>query len=182
MKLIKRKDKGLTLIEALIWFALFAAVIYSAFVMYNHYKNEQKIYTVSKELETIYKKTEAMFALTTNDVLNTLPVTKQDFLDFGIYPTTLKVRTVANTTSAFGPININYNGADGMQVNYTKIPKGEICSKIILSQKLIGWYKVNSLNYNSSLTPSSISSLCSGNGNVNLTFWMKSYQPENMNP
>lgn len=182
MKLIKNNNKGLTLIEALIWFALFAAVIYSAFVMFNHYRNEQKIYNVSQELESIYKTTEAMFALTTNDDMNKLALTKQDLLDFGVYPKTLKVRTASNTTSAFGPIDINYGGANGMAVNYTTIPRGEICSKIILSQKQVGWYKVGSLTYNDALTPTAVTNFCAGNGNLGLQFWMKSYQPETMNP
>jgi hypothetical protein len=175
------KNKGLTLIEALIWFAIFAAVIYSAFVMFNNYRQEQKIQIVSKELESIYKKITSLSEMTTMADMYKFSLSKKDLLDFGVYPETLKVRTASNTTSAFGVMDIGYLGSDGFAVTYTQIPPGKVCSKIILSQKLVGWTEVigssTSLNFYGGLDVDKITKFCSGNDNIYLQFRMKPYAP-----
>lgn len=177
MKLIKRKSKGLTLIEALIWFALFAAVIYSAFVMYNHYKTEQNIYNVGQELEHIFKYSEVFLSQNSQQSIVKQGLNDSDLILAGVYPK-LKGQTDSKIgTSIYGNVAISYVGNNqGMKVYYY-VPRGEICNKIILSQKLVGWQKVNTLNFDQTFAPTQVTNFCKGTGLIELIFVVNTYHP-----
>jgi len=177
MTLIKKNNKGLTLIEALIWFALFAAVIYSAFVMYNHYKNEQDIYNVGQELENIFKHSEIFLSQNSQQSIVKQGLNDSDLIVAGVYPK-LKGQTDAKVgTSVYGNVAISYLGNNqGMRVYYY-VPRGEICNRVIMSQKLVGWEKINNLNFNQALTPTQVTNFCKGTNLIELIFVVNSYHP-----
>lgn len=175
-----KSNQGLTLIEAMIWFALFAAVIYSAFVMYNSYKQNQNTYMINSELKHIYKNMNAIINYTTNDDVTKLGMTKKDLLDAGVYPYTLRVRTEALTMGVYGKVEIVYGGGSNYEVystTYYEIPKGDVCTKIVLGQNNVGWNRVNNLLF---ANAASLINLCGGEGTVNLQFWDSPYQPTNL--
>lgn len=181
MRITRKNNKALTLIEALIWFALLAALVFFAFISYNGYSKDQKIYTVDSELQHVYKKMNTLLYSTPKTDVAKFSITKTDLIEFGVYPQNLKSTANGFTISVFGKMHIAYKNGTGQEiysVTYYEIPKGDVCSKIIISQKSVGWTRVNALAAANMGKPASI---CNGTGNVDLEFWAAPYQPDTMN-
>jgi Tfp pilus assembly protein PilE len=172
------KIKGLTLIEALIWFAIFAAVVAGVFALYANTKEMNNSANVSKEITTTFAKVENVYATNvTTGLTNTIG------LQLGVFPNTIKV-----IDSAAGTLNNVYGGkillqADpptGFNLTYEKVPKGPECASIIKSQKNVGWNSLNGsvLLFDESFSVAGVTSICGqkGTGNTQLTFekWNKS--------
>ena len=82
----KLKNQGLTLIEALIWFAIFGAVVAGVFTLYSSSRNASNASIVNKELSTIFSQTEQLYAYE-----HTQGLTNAVALQLGIVPQSLKV-------------------------------------------------------------------------------------------
>lgn len=155
--------QGLTLIEALIWFALFAAVVAGVFGLYSNSRNANNAATVNKELSTIYSKTESLFSQESTTGLN-----NEIGLKLGIYPKSVKVKGNVVNNVFGGTINLTGAYPSSFTVEYTSFPTGETCSNIIKSQKAIGWYLVNVggsvIMYDTDYSLSKVAEACGSNG------------------
>jgi len=162
------KNKGLTLIEALIWFAIFAAVVAGIFALYSSSRNANNAATVNKELSTIFSQTEQLFASEDTKDLTDNKVA----LQLGIFPKSLKVSTDGTTISNVfgGKVTLS-----GFTVIYTNVPTGEVCSNIIRAQKAVGWDTADTgttVSYNSTYSINKVATACGDNGKkaISLTF------------
>lgn len=165
------KNQGLTLVEALIWFALLAAVIAGIFGVYQSNRNSNNSTTVNKELSTIFTQTESLFATETTDGLaNTAAV------QLGVFPKTLKIAKDGSTINNIfgGTVKLTGTAPSGFQVVYTNVPAGAVCSNIIRSQKAVGWDTANTIVYTDQTksTLQQIGTLCGIDGSApkELTF------------
>ena len=155
----KSKNQGLTLIEALIWFAIFAAVVAGVFALYSSSRNASNASTVNKELSTIFSQTEQLFA---SD--DTAGLTNAIGLQLGIFPSTVKVNGAVVNNVYGGTITLTGQSPSGFTVIYTNIPYGEVCSNIVRAQKAVGWDSGNGVNYNQSYTIEKVATSCGNNG------------------
>jgi len=155
----KSKNQGLTLIEALIWFAIFAAVVAGVFALYSSSRNASNASTVNKELSTIFSQTEQLYA---SD--DTAALTNTIGLQLGIFPKSAKVNGVIVNNVFGGTITLTGQTPSGFTVVYTNIPSGEVCSNIVRAQKAVGWDTGNGVAYDSSYTIAKVGTSCGSNG------------------
>lgn len=172
--MIKNKKglAGLTLIEALIWFAIFAAVVAGVFALYSQSRNSSNASTVNKELSTIFAQTEQLFA--SEDTAQLTGGGNRLALNLGIYPSSLKTTSTGNTVQNVfgGEVTIAGESPSGFTITYTNIPKGEVCANIVKAQKAVGWDSVGDVKYNEEYKISDVSSYCGSNGSgvISLAF------------
>ena len=158
------RNTGLTLIEALIWFAIFAAVVAGVFSLYASSRNASNASTVNKELATIFSQTEQLFASDdTAGLNNTIG------LQLGIFPKSLKVVTAGTTTTTIsnvfgGTVTILGETPSKFTVTYTNIPSGEVCSNIVRAQKAVGWDSGLAVSYGSTYAIKDVAAACGDNG------------------
>lgn len=153
------KNQGLTLIEALIWFAIFAAVVAGVFALYSSSRNASNASTVNKELSTIFSQTEQLFASEdTADLDNTIA------LQLGIFPNSLKVNGTTVNNVFGGTVVIEGVTPSGFTVTYTNIPSGEVCSNIVRAQKAVGWDTGLAVPYGSAYKIKDVATACGNNG------------------
>lgn len=165
------RNTGLTLIEALIWFAIFAAVVAGVFSLYASSRNASNASTVNKELATIFSQTEQLFASDdTAGLNNTIG------LQLGIFPKSLKVVTAGTTTTTTtisnvfgGTVTLSGQDPSGFTVVYTNIPSGEVCSNIVRAQKAVGWDTGLAVPYGSKYAIKDVAAACGNNGGKALT-------------
>lgn len=170
MKLNYIKNKGLTLIEALIWFAIFAAVVAGIFTLYASSRNASNASIVNKELSTIFSQMEQLYA---ND--DTGAITNGIGVQIGVFPSTLKFTdpSKAEIANVFGgSVRISGQSPSGFSIAYTNIPSGEVCSNIVRAQKSVGWDTGLGVSYNSTYTIAKVAAACGNNGGAakTLTF------------
>ena len=158
------KNQGLTLIEALIWFAIFAAVVAGVFALYSQSRNASNASTVNKELSTIFAQTEQLFA--SEDTAQLESGGNRLALNLGIYPSSLKTTSSGDTVmNVFGgKVTITGYTPSGFSVTYHNIPKGEVCANIVKAQKAVGWDSVGTVKYNDGYKISDVSTFCESNG------------------
>lgn len=172
--MIKRNKNiaGVTLVEALIWFAIFAAVLYGVFSLYSQSRNAGNASTVNKELSTIFSQTEQLFA--TEDTAQLTDGGNSLALNLGIYPKSLKSSANGSSINNVfgGAVTITGETPSGFTVTYNRVPTGEVCANIIRAQKAVGWDSVNGMNYDKDYKISDANTLCgpSGNGTLDLVF------------
>ena len=156
------KNQGLTLIEALIWFAIFAAVVAGVFALYSSSRNASNASTVNKELSTIFSQTEQLFASDDTSALANNKIA----LQLGIFPNSLKVGTDGETISNVfgGKVTLIGTSPSGFTVTYTNVPTGEVCSNIVRAQKAVGWDSGLAVPYGSKYTIDKIATACGDNG------------------
>lgn len=172
MKIKTNNQKGLTLIEALIWFAIFAAVVAGIFALYSNSRDANNASTINKELSTIFSQTEQLYA--TDD---TATLTNTVALQLGVFPGSVKVKgTVVNNVFG-GTITIKGDTPSGFNVAYTNIPTGDVCSNIIRAQKAVGWDTATvgsktPVTYNSTYSIDKVGAACgnAGSAAVTITF------------
>lgn len=170
----KKDLAGLTLIEALIWFAIFAAVVAGVFALYSQSRNSSNASTVNKELSTIFAQTEQLFA--SEDTVQLTSGGNRLALNLGIYPSSLKTTTSGDTVQNVfgGKVSISGESPSGFSVTYTNIPKGEVCANIVKAQKAVGWDSVgdDDVTYNEKYKISNVSGYCgsNGSGSIDLKF------------
>lgn len=158
------KNQGLTLIEALIWFAIFAAVVAGIFALYSSSRNASNASTVNKELSTIFSQTEQLFASEdTADLDNTIA------LQLGIFPNSLKVSGATVSNVFGGTVTIEGTTPSGFTVTYTNVPTGEVCSNIVRAQKAVGWDTGLAVPYGSKYAIKDVAAACGNNGGKALT-------------
>lgn len=185
MKITKRKNNGLTLIEALIWFAISATAMMSAFAIYNSYRMNQQSYLVSTELNHIYKYMKSVINSSPKSPGIALLLNKRSLMRLNVAPTTYKTRTSTKFESIFGITNITYNSNltadERYSVEYQNIPQGKICSNIVLSQSQVGWTRVvingTELKYDQNYRAKNVADYCKGKKTLTLVFWAAPYQP-----
>ncbi|QPH44284.1 hypothetical protein IYR97_01110 [Pseudomonas fulva] len=168
----KKSLAGLTLIEALIWFAILAAVVAGVFALYSQSRNSSNASTVNKELSTIFAQTEQLFA--SEDTAQLTDGGNRLALNLGIYPSSLKTTSSGNTVQNVfgGEVTISGDSPSGFSVTYTNIPKGEVCANIVKAQKAVGWDSVGDVKYNEDYKISDVSGYCGSNGSgvISLAF------------
>ena len=166
MKIKKRNNVGLTLIEALIWFAIFAAVVAGVFALYSQSRNSSNASTVNKELSTIFSQTEQLFA--SEDTAQLTTGGNRLAMNLGIYPSSLKTTKGGDKVQNVfgGEVTIDGQTPSGFSIQYTNIPKGEVCANIVKSQKAVGWDSVidGNVKYNEDYKISDVSTNCGSNG------------------
>ncbi len=159
----KTKNQGLTLIEALIWFAIFAAVVAGVFALYSSSRNASNASTVNKELSTIFSQTEQLYA---SD--DTAALTNAIGLQLGIFPNSLKVNGATINNVFGGTVTLTGQTPSGFTVVYTNIPSGEVCSNIVRAQKAVGWDSASAgataVPYNSTYKIATVAGACGSNG------------------
>lgn len=162
------KNQGLTLIEALIWFAIFAAVVAGVFALYSNSRNASNASTVNKELSTIFSQTEQLYATESTDGL-----VNADALKLGVFPKSVKVNGNTINNVFGGTIVINGVAPSGFTVAYSNVPSGEVCSAIVRSQKAVGWDSVSTgskeVTYDSTYKISNVADACGSNGGKSVT-------------
>lgn len=187
MKIQKRKNNGITLVEALIWFAVSATAMMSAFAIYNNYRLNQLSYTTTTELNHIYKYMKTIINNTErvpNDGSG-IQLNQRALIRLNVTPLTFKTRTPTKTESIYGPASITYNqntsDNERFSVTYQNVPQGKICSNVVLSQSQTGWTRVvigtTELKYDNNYRAKSVADYCKGKKSVTLTFWAAPYQP-----
>jgi len=77
------------LIEALIWFALFAAVVVGVFTLYASSREASMVANANKEISTVFAKGNSLYASTSNSSLALADVTPL-MMQLGVMPSTLK--------------------------------------------------------------------------------------------
>ena len=168
----KKSIMGLTLIEALIWFAIFAAVVAGVFALYSQSRNASNASTVNKELSTIFSQTEQLFA--SEDTAQLTSGGNRLALNLGIYPNSLKTTSTGTTVKNVfgGDVTIAGSTPSGFSIKYTNIPKGEVCANIVKAQKAVGWDSVGTVTYNEKYKISNVSGYCgsNGSGTIDLEF------------
>ncbi|HFS0794268.1 type 4 pilus major pilin [Pseudomonas sp. WS 5027] len=169
MKIKTRNNIGLTLIEALIWFAIFAAVVAGVFALYSQSRNSSNASTVNKELSTIFSQTEQLFA--SEDTAQLTTGGNRLAMNLGIYPSSLKTtKGGIKVQNVFGgEVTIDGQTPSGFSIQYTNIPKGEVCANIVKSQKAVGWDSVGTVKYNEDYKISNVSTYCGSNGSGVIT-------------
>lgn len=169
MKIKTRSQIGLTLIEALIWFAIFAAVVAGVFALYSQSRNSSNASTVNKELSTIFSQTEQLFA--SEDTAQLTSGGNRLAMNLGIYPSSLKTtKGGIKVQNVFGgEVTIEGQSPSGFSIQYTNIPKGEVCANIVKSQKAVGWDSVGTVKYNDGYKISDVSTYCGTNGSGVIT-------------
>lgn len=162
------KNQGLTLIEALIWFAIFAAVVAGVFALYSNSRNASNASTVNKELSTIFSQTEQLYATESTDGLG-----NADALKLGVFPKSVKVNGSTINNVFGGTIVITGTAPSGFDVVYTNVPSGEVCSAIVRSQKAVGWDSVTTttgdVTYDATYKISDVATACGSNGGSSTT-------------
>lgn len=173
MKIIINKNRmALTLVEALIWFAVFAAVIAGVFALYSAARTSNMITTVNKEIATMYSKSQQFYEGTGSLGAGELSGANinQVAINLGIIPKTLKV-SGSSIKSIFGGNVILYDSIGGLIMQYTEVPTGKICSGIVSGQKKIGWRFVvvgglSRVYYDDTYKISDVQQLCKGDNGV----------------
>lgn len=184
MKIMRNnKNEGLTLIEALIWFAIFAAVIVGVFYLYKNTKEANQLIDTNRELSYIYTKANALYTegntgfslneASSGSIVNDLAIS------LGLIPSTLKING-SSINNNFGGIVTFVNRATGFVVQYTKVPTGKTCMNLVNGQKKVGWEFVvvgglSRVYYNNTYTINSPLELCKGDngtaaGSITLQF------------
>jgi hypothetical protein len=175
MKFNKKRTSGLTLIEGLIWFAIFAAVVAGTFQLYSKSRESVMIGNVNQEISTMFSKIDKLYEYESTASLNAKLA-----YDLGAVPKSVKA--VSNQTvykNQFGgDINIVGIAPAGFLITYTKIPYGKICAGIIAGQRQVGWNYVldnqgNRVNYDENYTISKVAAACKteGSGSVEFSFY-----------
>lgn len=172
MKIDTRNNSGLTLIEALIWFAIFAAVVAGVFALYSNSRDSNNASTVNKELSTIFSQTEQLFATEdTKDLDNTVG------LQLGVFPNSVKVKGAVISNVFGGTITVKGDTPSGFNVEYTNVPTGDVCSNIVRAQKAVGWDTATvaanaPVKYNSGYAIKNVATACgnAGSASVKITF------------
>lgn len=167
----KKSNAGLTLIEALIWFAIFAAVVAGVFALYANSRNASNASTVNKELSTIFSQTEQLFASEDTAKLN-----RALALKMGVFPKSVKVSTAGVISNVFGgTVDITGQTPSGFTVTYTNVPSGEVCANIVRAQKAVGWDTVKGkadATFDEKYSITQVGAVCGDNGgaSTNLIF------------
>lgn len=159
MLINKSKNKGLTLIESLIWFSIFAVVMVSVFVAYQLYKVKSDGVTAGKDLSTIYMNIDKFFGAE-----GTLGLDNELAMQLGVFPKHLKVKGNNVYNVYGGTIVVNGSDQKTFTVTYFGIPSGASCTNLLLTQKNTGWYMANvsgeSVFFDSTFKMSTVSNAC----------------------
>jgi type II secretory pathway pseudopilin PulG len=177
MKINKIKTKGLTLIEALIWFAIFAAVVAGVFALYSKTRNSNMALRANQEISSMYAKLESIYATENSSTLNATIA-----YQLGVIPPTIKA--VSNQTifkNQFGG-NVNITGLppSGFMVTYTNVPYGDVCSTILSGQRKVGWNYMldtagNRIDFDENYNIAKVSTVCKNNGDGSVEFSLYRY-------
>lgn len=142
MKNIKLK-KGMTLIEALIWFFLAATVLVVIFMTYNSSRDENLSQDANKEIGIIFANGNALYQSSGTDSFGLSEETAgidvtASMLQMGIFPKSLKLKDGELNNRFGGPVKF-INRATGFVLVYSNVPTGKICLNLVDKQKKIGW-------------------------------------------
>lgn len=175
MKIKINKQKGLSLIEALIWFAIFSSVLMGVFTLYSSSRTSSMISDTNKEIASIFAKGNSLYAseggtsFGFNEKIYGLDITSI-MVQMGVVPSTLKWDGTILSSRFGGPVNY-LNRTEGFVVLYKKIPTGKICVGIVSGQRKIGWDFVvvgssSRLQYDETYSISKAAAACSGDNGI----------------
>lgn len=167
-----KNNKGLTLIEALIWFAIFAAVVAGVFALYSKSRDTSLSSSANKEMSTMFAKLDDIFDKEDSTGLNT-----QLAYRLGAVPNTLKISNDGQSlkNSFGGAVNIVGLPPSGFLITYTSVPYGSVCSAIMIAQSKVGWdymldSKGNKIVFDSTYKISKVADVCQLNGSGSFEF------------
>jgi hypothetical protein len=171
--IFKNKNNGLTLIEALIWFAVFAAVVAGVFSLYAKSRDESLASSVNREISTMFAKLDDISNKEDSTGLNPNLAYR-----LGAVPSTLKMSNDGYVlkNSFGGSVNIVGLPPSGFLVTYTNVPYGRICSAIMATQSKVGWnYMIdypegNKITFDSTYSINKVASVCKKNGSGSFEF------------
>lgn len=170
--IFKNKNNGLTLIEALIWFAIFAAVVAGVFALYSKTRDNNLAANTNKELSTLYVKLSDIV-----DKENSTGLNVELAYQLGAIPSTIKMSNDGKTFKNIfgGAVNIVGLPPSGFLVTYTKVPYGSICSSIMTAQNKVGWdymldSKGNRITFDSTYSINNVASICKTDGSGSFEF------------
>lgn len=173
--ILNKKHKALTLIEALIWFAIFAAVVAGVFALYGSSRDANSLSRVNKEMASMFTKANSLYAANGSDSVNGTDGTSgatvnEVMMQMGVIPASLKI--IGGTAyNEFGGTVKFANRTNGFVIIYTKIPSGKMCANIIKAQKAIGWNfivigAINRVTFDDNYDYNQIVTYCKGEGGV----------------
>lgn len=181
MKIKQQKSQGLTLIEALIWFAIFAAVVAGVFALYSNSRDSNLASSTNKEMSSIYANLSSIFQSENTSVL-----TPQIAYQLGAIPSSVKVSDDGKTLkNAFGgAINIISIQPSGFGLTYTNVPYGTVCSAIMQSQRKVGWnYMIdtagNKITFDQTYSINQVGNVCKTDGSGSFQFTLYYYPNAN---
>lgn len=135
-----QKNKGLTIVEALIWFTLFSIVIFGVFSLYKNSQNKENVILESKNIQFIFSRLQNVIM---DDNLNEI---NNDIAEkLGILPASLRKSSMnGGITNVWGGgVILEYIDGKGYKLTYKNVPDID-CLAIVNSQKNVGWGKIES--------------------------------------
>ncbi len=134
------KNKGVSIVEALIWFALFSIVIFGVFSIYKNTKNKENIILESKNIQFIFSRLQSVVMEDNSNEINNDVAGK-----LGILPESLKKSNInGDITNVWGGgVVLEYIDGKGYKLTYKNVPSMD-CLAIVNSQKNVGWGKIES--------------------------------------
>lgn len=139
-KIINKKNKGLTLVEALIVLAIFAGVVAIALNLYNTVTRNSQVGEETTNVSSMFQSMDNFFRRGTTAGLD-----NQIAINAGFIPSGMSVVAPTIYTSFNGEVNILGNpGTDNkaFSIEYSRVP-ATACSAFVLGQARVGWDKVN---------------------------------------
>jgi type II secretory pathway pseudopilin PulG len=138
-KMYYSKNGGLTLIEALIWFAVFSAILFSVMIIYKNSQAKANITLETKNIQFIFSGLQdAQKEGLSNDLNN------ETAANLGIIPRNIKKSSDGKFINSWGgDVVIEYVEGEGYRLTYKNVPE-EDCVSLINQQKNVGWGKIES--------------------------------------
>lgn len=178
------KQKGLSLIEALLVLGLLATIITVITQNFQEASLKQKIQTVNQEVFQIYASMQENFSdegtasfTGSQDVMNEMAY------NLGVKPATTKGSNKVWRHGLEGVYNLSNSGSGnyGFSLAASKIPHGNACSELVRASKKTGWTHIAvggaiaTAKEVELYTPSVIAEDCKGTTNLEIIF---AYQPD----
>lgn len=134
MKLLKRKNKGFTLVEILLVVGFIALAGIGIYTIYGKVQVSNQANTESRNLDTLRAGVKSMYGGNPNFVGLTNTVANQSRLT----PDSMRTATITEIINTFGgavaiaPVSLGAGANNGFRITYPSVP-GAVCSKLVTS-------------------------------------------------
>lgn len=142
---MNRKNKGLTLVEGLIWFALLAAVIVVVFLNVKSSSDKNKLTSEIRNVQFILMKMTDIKSASNQDDEKFDNLQAQQL---GVFPKGMKIAGSNQIINKWGgDVIIEYKQGLGYTLTYKNVPS-DVCTNFIQSLKGVGWGKIETSDKN----------------------------------